>query len=881
MANRTSSNSKGWWKRPILFALAVVFALATVLYTTLWLVSNRSVPDVELGFGNSPTQVVTRIEPNSPAEKAGLRLGDRILAIDRTPFESSKSLYGIYKAYKPGDTVQLTIERPGQTSRIVLTATFRRHFPQPGAAGRAGAIAELLRNSYPVPFVVVGLSVLFLHFENPRVWHLALLFASFAPGPGGIEFAAIPAALLPFAIAYQVVFQGALAPLFYWFFAEFPVRSPLDRRFPWLKWASLISIPIGTLSQPLPGLRVAGLRLSPLANVFGAKSQMEAVFVACIMSFVALGLVSLASNFFGTTDPEARRKIRVIFWGTTIAFAPILIIATSHFFVEYQDPAWLDIAVILIASLFPLSFVYAVLKHRVLGIPLLLKRSARYLFVKQGFVLITALAINLVLLLFLVILSRIYRVRFDSTLVVGVAAGVILGAIAARANLYIVRRITDKIDRAFFRSAYNAGVILQELAEKTRTVSGREELARLLETEVAEALHPKSLACYLDRGDGNLVRERRPPAGERGKIPAALPRPNFPVPFGATFHPRELDSIPATLPLLTDLGQRGKTWEVPQSFDSAAQGPLAPDCLVPILGRDSRLIGLLVLGQRLSEEPYSSEDKHLLESVASQAGVALETMELAEKMAERMEAELRAAREMEIARDVQSRLLPQELPRLATLDLAARCVEARAVGGDYYDFLDLGPNRVGFLLADVSGKGVHAALLMANLQAYLRSQSGIAPFDLVRLMQQANRMLLKVTASEHFATLFFATYDDVSREMTYVNCGHNAPVWLRRDGSVQRLPATATMLGAFENWDCEVGEICLAPGDVLVIFSDGVTEAARQEEEYGEERLIRELNACRNLPVGEMVEAIFSSVQAFSPNTQSDDFTLVIAKVRC
>jgi sigma-B regulation protein RsbU (phosphoserine phosphatase) len=227
-----------------------------------------------------------------------------------------------------------------------------------------------------------------------------------------------------------------------------------------------------------------------------------------------------------------------------------------------------------------------------------------------------------------------------------------------------------------------------------------------------------------------------------------------------------MDAIPTTQPFLADIARHGRAWEVPQDSDTIAPGPLAPECLAPILGRDSRLIGLLVLGQRLSEEPYSSEDKQLLESVASQAGIALETIHLAEEMAKRMEAELRAAREMEIAKDVQSRILPQELPQLKTLECAAHCIEARAVGGDYYDFLELGAGRVGFVLADVSGKGVHAVLLMANLQAYLRSLSGISPVDPAQLPEQANRMLLKATSSQHFATLFLGMYDDASRQMT-------------------------------------------------------------------------------------------------------------------
>jgi phosphoserine phosphatase RsbU/P len=462
----------------------------------------------------------------------------------------------------------------------------------------------------------------------------------------------------------------------------------------------------------------------------------------------------------------------------------------------------------------------------------------------------------------------------------GIALGAVFGTLLLWGGSQFHRRVSARIDRAFFRSAYDARVILQDLAEKTRTVSGRQELAILLEAQIEEALDPKSLACYLERGDGNLAVETRPQLEGAEKIPGRLPRPDFPYRFGARFFPRQTDAIPTTQPLLVDIERHRKVWEVPQDNDTIAPGPLAPECLVPILGRDSRLIGLLVLGQRLSEEPYSSEDTHLLESVASQAGVALETIHLAKKMAERMEAELRTARELEIVRDVQARLLPQESPRLKTLDCAGKCIEARSVGGDYYDYLDLGADRVGFVLADVSGKGVHAALLTANLQAYLRSQSGIAPLDFARLLKHANRMLLKGTASEHFATPFFGIYDDSSREMTYVNCGHNAPVWLRQDGSVERLPATATVIGMFEEWECEVEHIHLAPGELLAIFSDGVTEAAHNEEEYGDARLVQELQACRHLSASEIVQTIFASAQEFSAGAQSDDLTLVVAKVR-
>jgi serine phosphatase RsbU (regulator of sigma subunit) len=144
-------------------------------------------------------------------------------------------------------------------------------------------------------------------------------------------------------------------------------------------------------------------------------------------------------------------------------------------------------------------------------------------------------------------------------------------------------------------------------------------------------------------------------------------------------------------------------------------------------------------------------------------------------------------REIEIAREVQRRLFPQRVPELQHMALAARCIQARSVGGDYYDFLDLGPDRVGLVLGDVSGKGIPAALRMANLQAYLRVLADSAPQDPLRVMRQVNRSLWQNTPAGDFATLFFGIFTDSARRLTYINCGHNPPLCLRRDGSIERL----------------------------------------------------------------------------------------------
>jgi serine phosphatase RsbU (regulator of sigma subunit) len=217
---------------------------------------------------------------------------------------------------------------------------------------------------------------------------------------------------------------------------------------------------------------------------------------------------------------------------------------------------------------------------------------------------------------------------------------------------------------------------------------------------------------------------------------------------------------------------------------------------------------------------------------------------------------------------------------LKTLECAGRCLQAARVGGDYYDFLELGQDQVALVLADVSGKGVHAALLVANLQAHLRSLSRTVrgATGLVETLQQVNRILWRSTAPEHYATLFVGVYDDSTRRLTYVNCGHTPPMLLRADGSVDRLEATATVIGLFETWECVAREIQMAPADLLAISSDGVTEAMLGEEEFGESRFLDVLRQSRRLLLEEVVTAVFTAVQRFSAGNQSDDLTLVVAR---
>ena len=249
--------------------------------------------------------------------------------------------------------------------------------------------------------------------------------------------------------------------------------------------------------------------------------------------------------------------------------------------------------------------------------------------------------------------------------------------------------------------------------------------------------------------------------------------------------------------------------------------------------------------------------------------------------AEKQHAEQRAAHELEIAMQVQARLFPQRLPPMRTLEYAGACVQTRRVGGDYYDFLDLGQDRLGLVIGDIAGKGMPAALLMANLQANLRSQCATAVEQPERFLHTVNRLFYESTADNAYATFFYSEFDDRRGRLRYANCGHLPALVLRRAGEIERLEATAPVLGLFSTWECRTAELWLSAGDLLAIYTDGITEAFdAKDDEFGEGRLVETLHAHRELPPRDLIAAIYDSVRLFSAEEQRDDMTVIVARCR-
>ncbi len=284
------------------------------------------------------------------------------------------------------------------------------------------------------------------------------------------------------------------------------------------------------------------------------------------------------------------------------------------------------------------------------------------------------------------------------------------------------------------------------------------------------------------------------------------------------------------------------------------------------------------------EKPWTNT--RLLEILTKQVSLGRERRESRRRAAEEARAREEALihhqeqeREIAEAKAIQEKLLPREIPQMPGYEIASAWQSARLVGGDYFDILPLDESTLGICIADVAGKGMPAALLMSNLQAAVRGLSSPSlPPNL--LCNRLNSIVYRNTESDRFITFFYAHLDGPARRLVYVNAGHNAPLVVRAGGSHERLREGGAVLGVFESRNYELGSAQLAPGDRVILFTDGVTEACSPAgEEFGEARLLRLLEDHRNLSADELQAKILSAAAEFSGGRWQDDATLVVLAV--
>ena len=309
-------------------------------------------------------------------------------------------------------------------------------------------------------------------------------------------------------------------------------------------------------------------------------------------------------------------------------------------------------------------------------------------------------------------------------------------------------------------------------------------------------------------------------------------------------------------------------------FRSAAASSVRSLICAPLKAK-GRLIGVLSVFNKRKGESFSKEDERLLTIIAAQSAQVVEHARLYEEE----QALHRVEQELETARSIQQRLLPTAPPSIPGYDIAGMSLAARQVGGDYFDFISMADGMTGLCVADVSGKGITAALLMAVVQATIRGQS-LVNSSMAERLEVSNRLIHQSTPADKFVTMFYAALDAENHRLHYSNAGHNPPFLIPRVGEPRVLGAGGPVLGVLPHFKFEESTIDLEVGDLLVIFTDGFSEAINPAmEEFGEERLLEAARSLTNLPAQELLDTLGEEVRKFcGSEPQFDDMTIMAVR---
>ncbi len=759
----------------------------------------------------------------------------------------------------------------------------------------------------PLLAMGVGMFIGFLRPRNNLAFLVALVFLGYS-AVGLQSVAQFPPVWRELALLLQTAAVAFSPYLVLLFFLRFPKPSPVERAVPWLSYLFLfvacVVFVIEMFNQFTLHVSFANHQnfIDAMASV-GLTTAVRTVFFAVYwVATIILSLTSISLNAIRAETRDDRRRMVLILVGTTAGLvAPLLIVAPIYGL--GGPPTWLLLLGVPVIALFPALFVYAVVRHQVFGVRLIVRRGLQYALVSRGFLAVEGLAIFLALYFVAEpLFSRVMPGRGQSLASAGVAL-VTLGLVVGTWQLN--RRISPLLDRHFFRDAYNTQRILTDLGKAVRQLASQpDRLIEKVTDEIVEALHPDQVAVFLANREWlyltplrdfepiRLEPDRDNPTGVEfdvfvhrvvGPAPARR-RTREPVValYGRTTLPELLKEALVSEPEALDLYPATEGQPAPSSLEMFGddEGCLRFNgrLIVP-LATAGKVLGFIVLGEKLSEEPYSGENKEMLLAVAEQVAIALDYSLLIGQVAqqERLEQEIR------IAQDVQRRLLPQERPALRTLKYTGKVRTALRVGGDFYDFFRMGDDQLGIAVADIAGKGLPAALLTASMQALVRSHAPTHTANLAALAEKVNIHLCESTDDSRFATLFFGVYDDSARRLRFLNAGHNAPILVRGNGNgeVHRLQPGGTVLGLFADRCFQEQSVDLAPGDLLLIFSDGIVEAMNEnEEEFGDDRLLAAVRQHATLGEGALLERVLDNVGEFlGPVSPQDDITLIVARV--
>lgn len=799
-----------------------------------------------------PDVTVLEVPPRTDGRPSNLQPGDVILGIGNTLVRSPQDAARVLGRQEAGTPVSYLVKRGDQDPRPVQV-----HLTEFRTAGRFYIYYGVLALAY----WVIGLLVFVRGSDQQTArlfFRMCLLFAIFFMT--NLDRSSY--------FWGDIITQNAgamarffLPAIFLHFFLVFPEKRIYLTRWPWLEWLLYI----------VPLLFYIEFTAD---QFFGSHApRIYNTRWLILGTYFSAGVVALIQSYLKFRDPLQRQRIRILTIGTLAGILPFLIFTVLPGGRAGDNLAFMGTAPMIAV---PLSFGYSIARYQVMKIEVLLKRSLIYTVLSSA-----------VFLFYVALLLGLGAVLLRLSGQTGQVAAV-TATLAAAAALWPARvHLQGILDRRFFRSRQNLAGVLHEFSQEIPQIIQQEELIKRIGGRLCILLDIPRLAIYrpvaMDaEGGWRLIGAARS-MSHADKAALSSVEPDCPATLRLTATAKRLERFNEPYWIegrSVSLGMRAAATreqaELLQRLEERDQLADAGMALLVPMMVHGRLVGLIALPPKRGADEYHLQDLELLSMVAGQIALQLENTRLYEEELKKQKLE----EQLGLARTIQSRLLPREIPVIPGLDLAACNITSAEVSGDYYDLMKRPDGRLVVVISDVSGKGVPASLLASSLQAAMRAhcQTSCSPGE---ILGRVNLYLHESTDPSHFATLFLAIYDPETGTLIYSSGGHNAPVLRRADGQIELLEKGGMPLGAFDFGVYEEGTITLAPGDTLFLYTDGLTETRNgTDEEFGEDRVERLLGDRHDLSAARLLDVMHDELCSFSGRmVADDDVTLIALKV--
>jgi sigma-B regulation protein RsbU (phosphoserine phosphatase) len=579
------------------------------------------------------------------------------------------------------------------------------------------------------------------------------------------------------------------------------------------------------------------------------------IIEALITIYWALYFILILVAFIRTyvaSDKAQRVKFRIVVIGLILGFAPFSIAMTVKQFVPATQLSNAHLSAIFL-SFIPISFAYSILKHGAMDLGIVLRKGV-------SFLVLTILLVSLYFILVNVLGDRFGNLLGVPRSFVTLITIILLALVFAPARAVIQLAV----DKLFYgsRQVFRDRVI--EFNRSIQYMISFDEVAAFVTTEIRDIFDSTCIYLFMkDEGDNYTLRRSYP-------LAKRIPLTSFP-PDTALIGLMKRERIPQMIEFFDTLWMRNNLDRVSRELIDLANASVA----APLM-EQQELFGFVLVGPKRSGKPYTISDAEVLELLGERSAAALRNIELYRDSLAKQKLE----EELSLAAEIQRRLLPDSPPELKESELYGALKTSMEVGGDFYDFLELPSGKIGIAVADVSGKGIPASMLMTTLQASFRAEASTEKTP-AEILSSLNNSLYKRSDQSKFATFFYASYDDETKILHYANGGSSPPIVLSSDGRIGRLQRGGTIIGIAEHSSYHEGMVKLKPGDLVAVFTDGIIDQEDPSgQPFGESNLINYLRNNLHLSLNDIIEKLFATLVAFGHKKLKDDMTLVLIRNR-